>query len=107
MCISHFCTHTHRFRHQVYNIEPRAVEPVGGAARFATAVHAARASCDPPPLVLFSGDCLNPSLMSAFTRGQQMVPVMNMLGVQAAAVGNHDCERRLAWLLPYCFPLGA
>ncbi len=77
---------------QVYNIEPRAVEPVGGAARFATAVRRAQAACDPPPLVLFSGDCLNPSLMSAFTRGQQMVPVLNMLGVHAAAVGNHDCE---------------
>ena len=74
---------------QVYNIEQRAVEPVGGAARFAGAVRRYAAE---QPLVLFSGDCLNPSLMSAFTRGEQMVPVLNSIGVHAAAVGNHDCE---------------
>ncbi|PSC76623.1 Trifunctional nucleotide phosphoesterase [Micractinium conductrix] len=38
------------------------------------------------------GDCLNPSLMSAFTRGEQMVPVLNSIGVHAAAVGNHDFD---------------
>lgn len=53
----------------MYNIEQRAIEPVGGAARFATA--AARYAGE-SPLVLFSGDCLNPSLMSAFTRGEQV-----------------------------------
>lgn len=74
---------------QVYNIEQRGVEPVGGAARFA---HAVRQHAAEQPLVLFSGDCLNPSLMSAFTRGEQMVPVLNHIGVHAAAVGNHDCE---------------
>ena len=83
---------------QVYNIEQRAVEPVGGAARFAGAVRRYAAE---QPLVLFSGDCLNPSLMSAFTRGEQMVPVLNSIGVHAAAVGNHDCEhwRTHPWLL--------
>ena len=74
----------------MYNIEQRAVEPVGGAARFAGAVRRYAAE---QPLVLFSGDCLNPSLMSAFTRGEQMVPVLNSIGVHAAAVGNHDCEQ--------------
>jgi 5'-nucleotidase len=73
----------------VYNVEERGIEPVGGAPRFA---HAVRQFAGEKPLVLFSGDCLNPSLMSAFTRGEQMVPVLNSLGVQAAAVGNHDCE---------------
>jgi 5'-nucleotidase len=84
---------------QVYNIESRAVEPVGGAARMAAAMKALRHE---NPLVLFSGDCLNPSLMSAFTRGEQMVPVLNALGVHAAAVGNHDCAfcwgARLVWV---------
>ena len=73
----------------VYNVEQRAVEPVGGAARFAGAVQRYR---EEHPRVLFSGDCLNPSLMSAFTRGEQMVPVLNSIGVHAAAVGHHDCE---------------
>ncbi len=42
----------------VYNIEPREKEPVGGAARFATKVASLRHL---NPLIVFSGDCLNPS----------------------------------------------
>jgi len=43
----------------VYNIEGRSQEPVGGAARFCTAVSQLSAS---NPLVLFSGDAFNPSI---------------------------------------------
>ena len=43
----------------VYNIEEQSVEPVGGAARFKTAVDQRR---DLDPLILFSGDAFNPSL---------------------------------------------
>lgn len=42
---------------------------MGGAACF---MGAAREYAGEQPLVLFSGDCLNPSLMSAFTRGEQV-----------------------------------
>ena len=42
----------------VYNIEPRDKEPVGGAARFKTAIDSLG---DSEPLVLFSGDALAPS----------------------------------------------
>ena len=43
----------------VYNIEAQEDEPLGGAARLAAYVK----SCDSlNPLVLFSGDALNPSL---------------------------------------------
>jgi len=42
----------------VYNIEPRDQEPVGGAARFVTKIN----SFEDEPMVLFSGDLLNPSL---------------------------------------------
>ena len=42
----------------VYNIEPRDKEPVGGAARFKTAINSLGYS---EPLVLFSGDALAPS----------------------------------------------
>ena len=38
----------------VYNVESRGVEPVGGAARFLTAVRSA--TSDTEPLILFSGD---------------------------------------------------
>ena len=43
----------------VYNIESRAQEPVGGAARFVTSVSQLASS---NPLVLFSGDVFNPSI---------------------------------------------
>jgi len=47
----------------VYNIESRSQEPVGGAARFVTAVsHLASEN----PLVLFSGDAFNPSISMHF-----------------------------------------
>lgn len=87
----------------VYDIAPRAADPVGGAARMvsafpslppAAAVHAASmhpaavptSSVAAPPkqatkirglgpdtLVLFSGDAFNPSLLSTITQGRQMV----------------------------------
>ena len=42
----------------VYNIEPRDKEPVGGAARFKTKI---KELSWKNPLVLFSGDALSPS----------------------------------------------
>ena len=42
----------------VYEVQERKREPVGGVARFKTAVDRVR---DKNPLVVFSGDCLNPS----------------------------------------------
>lgn len=47
----------------VYNIEEQAAEPVGGAARFKTAV---TQLADLDPLILFSGDAFNPSLSKYF-----------------------------------------
>ena len=43
----------------VYNIEPREKEPVGGAARFATKLASLQSRI---PLIFFSGDALNPSM---------------------------------------------
>jgi len=43
----------------VYNVDPRSVEPVGGAARF---VNALRSFGHLNPLVLFSGDVFSPSM---------------------------------------------
>ena len=42
----------------VYDVQERSREPVGGAARFKTAVDRLK---NLNPLVVFSGDCLNPS----------------------------------------------
>ncbi|KAK3086654.1 hypothetical protein FSP39_021442 [Pinctada imbricata] len=73
----------------VYNIEPQKNEPVGGAARFTAYVKSQQSH---NPLILFSGDVLNPSLMSIFMKGEQMVPVMNAIGVHCAVFGNHDFD---------------
>jgi 2',3'-cyclic-nucleotide 2'-phosphodiesterase (5'-nucleotidase family) len=81
-------------------------EPVGGAARFATALK----SLPNNPLVFFGGDAFNPrcvgrlllqwcspltqclvnSLASSITRGMHMVSVLNELNIAVAVVGNHD-----------------
>ncbi|KAK7079008.1 hypothetical protein SK128_013735 [Halocaridina rubra] len=71
----------------VYNVEEQKLEPIAGAARFKTAL---KTFADRDPLVLFSGDILAPSIMSSFTKGEQMVPVMNQLGIHCAVFGNHD-----------------
>jgi 5'-nucleotidase len=43
----------------VYNIESRVMEPVGGAARFCAAI---KSYSHLNPLVLFSGDAFSPSM---------------------------------------------
>jgi len=73
----------------VYDIEAGTQEPVGGAARFTTAV---KRLSDRDPLILFCGDALNPSSMSSVTNGRQMVPVLNAIGVHCAVYGNHDFD---------------
>jgi len=73
----------------VYNIEPREKEPVGGAARFATKLASLKHL---NPLIVFSGDCLNPSTMSSVTGGKQMIPILNALNVNMAVFGNHDFD---------------
>ncbi|XP_003390086.2 PREDICTED: 5'-nucleotidase-like isoform X2 [Amphimedon queenslandica] len=92
----------------VYNIEEREREPVGGASRFKTAFNSLQYK---NPLVLFSGDALAPSNMSVVTEGRQMIPVLNSLRVNVALYGNHDFdfgvdhllditkETRFPWLL--------
>lgn len=89
----------------VYNVESRPKpEPVGGAARFCTAIKSFQHL---QPLILFSGDAFSPSMrkciyivyyeyhqlkfaVSTFTKGEQMVPVLNEIGTHCAVLGNHD-----------------
>ncbi|GFG38259.1 hypothetical protein Cfor_01900 [Coptotermes formosanus] len=73
----------------VYNIESRVMEPVGGAARFCAAI---KSYSHLNPLVLFSGDAFSPSMLSSFTKGEQMVPVLNECGTHCAVFGNHDFD---------------
>lgn len=52
----------------VYEVESRTREPVGGVARFISKLRSYPDAC-----VLFSGDSLAPSLMSTVTKGEHMV----------------------------------
>ncbi|XP_071053537.1 mannosylglucosyl-3-phosphoglycerate phosphatase isoform X2 [Onthophagus taurus] len=89
----------------VYNVEPSGREPVGGAARFCTAIKSFQHL---NPLVLFSGDAFSPSMLSTFTKGEQMVPVLNDVGTHCAVLGNHDFDHGLEvlsqWVAQTQFP---
>ncbi|XP_076062141.1 mannosylglucosyl-3-phosphoglycerate phosphatase isoform X2 [Oratosquilla oratoria] len=80
----------------VYNVEDQPSEPKAGAARFKSAF---LSKADKDPLILFSGDILAPSIMSSFTQGEQMIPVLNQLGVHCAVYGNHDFDFGLERLI--------
>ena len=45
----------------IYNIESRTIEPVGGASRFVTAINNVLSE-NPSTLIFFSGDAFNPSM---------------------------------------------
>uniref|UniRef100_A0A8C8D558 Calcineurin-like phosphoesterase domain-containing protein n=1 Tax=Oncorhynchus tshawytscha TaxID=74940 RepID=A0A8C8D558_ONCTS len=57
--------------------------------RFATALKVLQSL---NPLIVFSGDCLSPSLLSTVTKGKHMVDVLNKLGVHCAVYGNHEFD---------------
>jgi len=44
------------------------------------------------PLVLCSGNILNPSTLSTLTKGSHVVDILNGAGVKAACLGNHDLD---------------
>ena len=54
----------------VYDVQERGKEPVGGAARFKTEVDSLKKL---NPLVVFSGDCLNPSTCKCTAIKPQMM----------------------------------
>lgn len=70
-----------------YNIEPSSQS--SGAAGFLTAINQYR---DLNPMILFSGDIISPSFLSTFTKGEQMIPVLNDIGVHCAVFGNHEFD---------------
>lgn len=95
----------------VYNIDVGHREPVGGAARFVTALRKAQSSYSGPSFVIFSGDAFSPAPLTPHTQGAEMPPVLNALQVDVACAGNHEfdngidvmkqrvSECRFPWLL--------
>lgn len=70
-----------------YNVQRN--QQSGGAASFLTAINQHRHL---NPLILFSGDIISPSFISTFTKGEQMIPVLNDIGVHCAVFGNHEFD---------------
>ena len=81
----------------VYEVEERQREPIGGVARFIGEVKKYPDAC-----LLFSGDSLAPSLMSTVTKGAHMVEFLNMMGIKAACMGNHDFDFGVEHLVENC-----
>jgi 5'-nucleotidase len=73
----------------VYEIGEREKEPVGGIARFKTALNQ---FSELNPITLFSGDLFSPSSLSIITHGEHMVMPMNKFGTNVACLGNHDLD---------------
>lgn len=73
----------------VYHLVEQSSEPRGGFARFYTEVKRRRNQQGTKPLILFSGDCFNPSIESSVTKGKHMIPPLNLLGIDVACYGNH------------------
>ncbi|KAK8024616.1 hypothetical protein PG993_012682 [Apiospora rasikravindrae] len=96
----------------VYHIDASSAEPVGGAARFITLMehyrHDDQFKGQSDLITLFSGDAFNPSLESSITKGTHMHPILNNIGTNAAALGNHDLDfgvRQFRYLASKCkFP---
>lgn len=80
----------------VYNVEPRKQDPVGGIARFVTRMRQLKAESvsrgEHEAVCLFSGDAFNPSLTSTTTYGRHMVTALNAVGIHTACYGNHDFD---------------
>ncbi|MEX2153531.1 MAG: 5'-nucleotidase C-terminal domain-containing protein [Gemmatimonadaceae bacterium] len=67
----------------------------GGSAALATVVARARAECAPPDcvsLLLDGGDMMQGPALSALAFGKPVIEVMNAIGYDAAAVGNHEFD---------------
>ena len=66
-------------------------EGKGGVARLASVVEEVRAG-NPHVLVTHGGDSISPSLLSGFDQGAHMIDLLNTIGIDAMAVGNHEFD---------------
>lgn len=78
-------------------LEPRVYgwsnhRPIGGGAALKATLDSAAARCRCAVLRLDAGDQMQGSLASNLVFGRSTVEVMNALGLDAAAVGNHDLD---------------
>jgi len=91
---------------------------LGGLDRLAGVVRRYRAS-EPCTLLLFAGDLISPSVESSVFKGAQLIDGLNLLGVDAATLGNHEfdygptelqtriAESKFPWVVANVFVAGA
>lgn len=63
----------------------------GGLDRLAAVVKQYRGR-ERPTLLLFAGDLISPSVESSVFKGAQLIQGLNLLGVDAATLGNHEFD---------------
>ena len=76
-------------------VDPGTQAEVGGIARLAAAVSQVRAEAEAqgrPVLLLFAGDLLQGTLTSSLFLGIPDLILLDRLGVDAAAMGNHELD---------------
>lgn len=66
--------------------------PVGGAAALKAVMDTLAAACACPTVRLDGGDQMQGTLESNLTHGASAVAVLNQVGLDAAAVGNHELD---------------
>jgi 2',3'-cyclic-nucleotide 2'-phosphodiesterase (5'-nucleotidase family) len=89
----------------VYNIESRETDPVGGAPRFITAIETVIKNSPDPTIVLFSGDAISPSSISMLVKGKQMIEILNECHLACACLGNHDFGNLKFLVIFFCYEI--
>lgn len=101
-----------------YQLAAVEMGKAGGMDRLAAMVKRYRAS-ERCTLLLFAGDLISPSVESSVFKGAQLIDGLNLLRVDAAALGNHEFdygpaelqkrigESRFPWLATNVFTPGA
>jgi 5'-nucleotidase / UDP-sugar diphosphatase len=64
----------------------------GGIAKIAAVRNQAESEFGDPILFTYGGDMISPSLMSSFDQGAHMVDLFSKIGLQYAALGNHEFD---------------
>lgn len=83
----------------VSNAVRRTPTPAGGLAHMATAVAELRAK-NPNNVFVAAGDLIGASpLLSSLLHDEPTIEVLNLMGLEASAVGNHEFDRGSAELL--------
>jgi 2',3'-cyclic-nucleotide 2'-phosphodiesterase (5'-nucleotidase family) len=72
--------------------DPQTGQPLGGAVSLAKAIKLERSTNPGGTIYLDGGDSLAGTALSNFSKGRAVVELMNIIGLDAAAVGNHEFD---------------